>query len=334
MDVEQLAVDLRFTVTVCAGTHQVGLNGTDVKLGFAAHPPLFERHGGRNLLNDKKSKSKEVRKKLSSLLLVRESLKQLPIDIKPRYTRWEACSRCYVEGALRAIGCDVDFLVHQPMIISYRGICFPQSAKAVIGLGLSKVTVSDLCLLAIVGSLRYPNFGIISNPKNNVQISLELQESNVYNRDDGRFFKTQYDRYSKLLAKLQKPSCRATLLTQQTTLVHQTGMPISRWSKAVATRPFKSNVLNNGWILDWFDRAKRFVRRHSHCDIRIPPMNIRNIVQNKPIEKLLDHRFNRWTTRLLSHKRNWPRVIETSHPLSEVTLLIGLLKALRQPATG
>ncbi|GAA48144.1 retrovirus-related Pol polyprotein from type-1 retrotransposable element R2 [Clonorchis sinensis] len=56
-------------------------------------------------------------------------------------------------SALRAIGCDVDFLVHQPMIISYRGICFPQSAKAVIGLGLSKVTVSDLCLLAIVGSL-------------------------------------------------------------------------------------------------------------------------------------------------------------------------------------
>ncbi|GAA47474.1 hypothetical protein CLF_100409 [Clonorchis sinensis] len=40
------------------------------------------------------------------------------------------------------------------VIISYRGICFPQSAKAVIGLGLSKVTVSDLCLLAIVGSLR------------------------------------------------------------------------------------------------------------------------------------------------------------------------------------
>ncbi|GAA49823.1 retrovirus-related Pol polyprotein from type-1 retrotransposable element R2 [Clonorchis sinensis] len=57
-------------------------------------------------------------------------------------------------SALRAIGCDVDFLVHQPMIISYRGICFPQSAKVVIGLGLSKVTVSDLCLLAIVGSLR------------------------------------------------------------------------------------------------------------------------------------------------------------------------------------
>ncbi|GAA55723.1 retrovirus-related Pol polyprotein from type-1 retrotransposable element R2 [Clonorchis sinensis] len=57
-------------------------------------------------------------------------------------------------SALRAIGCDVDFLVHQPIIISYRGICFPQSAKAVIGLGPSKVTVSDLCLLAIVGSLR------------------------------------------------------------------------------------------------------------------------------------------------------------------------------------
>ncbi|KER29827.1 hypothetical protein T265_03621 [Opisthorchis viverrini] len=55
---------------------------------------------------------------------------------------------------LHAIGCDIDFLVHQPVIISYRGICFPQSAKAVIGLGLPKVAVSDLCLLAIVGSLR------------------------------------------------------------------------------------------------------------------------------------------------------------------------------------
>ncbi|GAA48365.1 retrovirus-related Pol polyprotein from type-1 retrotransposable element R2 [Clonorchis sinensis] len=57
-------------------------------------------------------------------------------------------------SALRAVGCDVDFSVHQPMIISYRGMCLPQSAKAVIGLGLSKVTISDLCLLAIVGSLR------------------------------------------------------------------------------------------------------------------------------------------------------------------------------------
>ncbi|GAA47844.1 hypothetical protein CLF_100871 [Clonorchis sinensis] len=35
-------------------------------------------------------------------------------------------------SVLRAIGCDVDFLVHRPMIISYRGICFPHSAKAVI----------------------------------------------------------------------------------------------------------------------------------------------------------------------------------------------------------
>ncbi|GAA57683.1 hypothetical protein CLF_113073, partial [Clonorchis sinensis] len=56
-----------------------------------------------------------------------------------------------ISSALRAIGCDVDFLDHQPMIISYRGICFPQPAKPVIGLGHSKVTVSDLCLLAIVG---------------------------------------------------------------------------------------------------------------------------------------------------------------------------------------
>ncbi|GAA50970.1 retrovirus-related Pol polyprotein from type-1 retrotransposable element R2, partial [Clonorchis sinensis] len=62
-------------------------------------------------------------------------------------------------SALRAIGCDVDFLVHQPMIISYRGICFPQSAKAVIGLGLSKVTVGDLCLLAILVSLLIPIAG-------------------------------------------------------------------------------------------------------------------------------------------------------------------------------
>ncbi|GAA51409.1 hypothetical protein CLF_106060 [Clonorchis sinensis] len=60
----------------------------------------------------------------------------------------------YSPFALCAIGCDVDVLVHRPMIISYRGICFPQSAKAVTGLGLLKITVSDLCLLAIVNSLR------------------------------------------------------------------------------------------------------------------------------------------------------------------------------------
>ncbi|KER21642.1 hypothetical protein T265_10086 [Opisthorchis viverrini] len=45
------------------------------------------------------------------------------------------------------------------MIISYRGICFPQSAKTAIGLRLPKVTVSDLCLLAIVrllNTLRQP----------------------------------------------------------------------------------------------------------------------------------------------------------------------------------
>ncbi|GAA48941.1 retrovirus-related Pol polyprotein from type-1 retrotransposable element R2 [Clonorchis sinensis] len=57
-------------------------------------------------------------------------------------------------SALRAIDCDVDFLVDQPMLTSYRGTCFPRSAKALIGLKLRKVTVSDLCLPAIVGSLR------------------------------------------------------------------------------------------------------------------------------------------------------------------------------------
>ncbi|KER31791.1 hypothetical protein T265_02023 [Opisthorchis viverrini] len=72
-------------------------------------------------------------------------------------TVWNEKKQTYgaaIISALHAIGCDVDFLVHQPMIISYRGICFPQSAKAVIGLGLPRVTVSDLCLLVIVSSLR------------------------------------------------------------------------------------------------------------------------------------------------------------------------------------
>ncbi|GAA53447.1 retrovirus-related Pol polyprotein from type-1 retrotransposable element R2 [Clonorchis sinensis] len=60
---------------------------------------------------------------------------------------------------IRAIVCDVDFLVHQPLIISYRGICFPQPAKAFIGLGLPKVTVSDFCLFAIFGCpLTYDTF--------------------------------------------------------------------------------------------------------------------------------------------------------------------------------
>ncbi|GAA47678.1 beta-catenin-like protein 1 [Clonorchis sinensis] len=38
--------------------------------------------------------------------------------------------------AIISAGCDVDFLVHQPMIISYRGVCFPQSAKAIVKMGL------------------------------------------------------------------------------------------------------------------------------------------------------------------------------------------------------
>lgn len=57
-------------------------------------------------------------------------------------------------SALHASNCEIDSLCHEPLVISYRGICFPQSARAVIGLGLSKFTVSDLCLLTIMGSLR------------------------------------------------------------------------------------------------------------------------------------------------------------------------------------
>jgi hypothetical protein len=57
-------------------------------------------------------------------------------------------------SALRATDCEIDVLVHEPVIISYRGICFPQSALSIVGLGLSKVSVSDLCLLTIMGSLR------------------------------------------------------------------------------------------------------------------------------------------------------------------------------------
>ncbi|GAA56935.1 retrovirus-related Pol polyprotein from type-1 retrotransposable element R2, partial [Clonorchis sinensis] len=78
-------------------------------------------------------------------------------------------------SALRAIGCDVDFLVHQPMIISYRGICFPQSAKAVIGLRLPKVTVSDLCLLAIVGSLLTYFVGNVLEPDKDSKKSIGLR---------------------------------------------------------------------------------------------------------------------------------------------------------------
>ncbi|GAA49589.1 hypothetical protein CLF_103262, partial [Clonorchis sinensis] len=53
-----------------------------------------------------------------------------------------------------AISCGVDCLVPQPMIILYRGICFPQPANAAVGLRLPKITVGDLCLLTILGSLR------------------------------------------------------------------------------------------------------------------------------------------------------------------------------------
>ncbi|KER23336.1 hypothetical protein T265_08748 [Opisthorchis viverrini] len=69
-----------------------------------------------------------------------------------------------IVSALHAIGCDVDFLVHQPMIISYRRICFPQSANAVIGLELPKVTVSDLWALCPTFNLvpHRPSYGVTS----------------------------------------------------------------------------------------------------------------------------------------------------------------------------
>lgn len=56
-------------------------------------------------------------------------------------------------STIHAAGCDISFLHHEPFIVSYRGICFPQSVRAILDLGLSKICVSDLCLLTIMGSL-------------------------------------------------------------------------------------------------------------------------------------------------------------------------------------
>ena len=56
-------------------------------------------------------------------------------------------------SALQSAGCDPETLSHEPIIISYRGICFSKSVTAMLRLGLPKLAISDLCLLTFLGSL-------------------------------------------------------------------------------------------------------------------------------------------------------------------------------------
>jgi hypothetical protein len=56
--------------------------------------------------------------------------------------------------ALRSAGYDIDILCHEPIILSYRGICFPSSVTAMLRLGLPKLLIPNLCLLTLIGSLK------------------------------------------------------------------------------------------------------------------------------------------------------------------------------------
>ena len=55
--------------------------------------------------------------------------------------------------ALLHVGSPVDRIFNQPIILSYRGICYTKSVKALILHGPTRKVISDLCLLTIKGSL-------------------------------------------------------------------------------------------------------------------------------------------------------------------------------------
>ena len=59
-----------------------------------------------------------------------------------------------IKSALTLCGLPVTSLIHQPVVLSYRGILFCASAKALLRLGVQSFVVSDLSLLTITGSLR------------------------------------------------------------------------------------------------------------------------------------------------------------------------------------
>ena len=55
--------------------------------------------------------------------------------------------------ALSHVGSPVDTISKEPIILSYRGICYTKSVRALILHGLPRYVISDLCLLTIKGSL-------------------------------------------------------------------------------------------------------------------------------------------------------------------------------------
>ena len=55
--------------------------------------------------------------------------------------------------ALLHVGSPVDRISNQPIILSYRGICYTKSVKALILHGLPRYVISDLCLLTVKGWL-------------------------------------------------------------------------------------------------------------------------------------------------------------------------------------
>ena len=59
-----------------------------------------------------------------------------------------------ITSVLSSMGKPVERVHHEPLILSFRGICYTKSAKALIRLGLPRHSISDLCLLTIIGSLR------------------------------------------------------------------------------------------------------------------------------------------------------------------------------------
>lgn len=59
-----------------------------------------------------------------------------------------------ITSVLSLMGQPVEHVYHEPLIFSFRGACYIKSVKAILRFGLPRYTISDLCLLTIIGSLR------------------------------------------------------------------------------------------------------------------------------------------------------------------------------------
>ncbi|GAA55410.1 hypothetical protein CLF_107847, partial [Clonorchis sinensis] len=115
---------------------------------------------------------------------------------------------------LRAVDCDIDFLVHQSMTISCHGICFPQSSEIAVSFGLPNVTVNDLLLLTILDPILTKLFREPRKTQGDI-LSVKLSLSCLNNLGEvfGKDIAMSGTSSLALLCHSMSPSCKKSMVT-------------------------------------------------------------------------------------------------------------------------